>query len=68
MEKFIKFRPLAYLENFETSVMELFCGYRWLLLGVHYSHRNATSYMFHRVLSLSLKYIRYSIGNVLYAL
>ena len=43
MEKFFKFRPLAYLEPCETSMMELFCENWWLLLVVHYFHRNAQS-------------------------
>ena len=64
----IKFRPLAYLGPCHTSVMDLFCEYRWHLLGDHFFHRNDTSYMVDRALNASLKLIWYSNNNVLYAI
>ena len=67
MEKILKYR-LAYIEPCETSMMELFCEYRWLLLVVHYFPENAPSYLFQRALNISLKSIGYSNCNVLYAL
>ena len=60
----MKFRPLVYLDPCQTSMMELFSEYRWLLLGVHFFHRNDTSYMFYRVLNASLKSIWYSNGKI----
>ena len=68
LEKYLKFRPLAYLDSCQTSVMELFCEYRWLLSGVHHFYGNAPSYLFHRVLNVSLKSIWYSNCNVLWYL
>ena len=32
----MKFRPLVYLGPCQTSMIELFCKYRWLFLGVHH--------------------------------
>ena len=59
MVKFLKFRPLAYLEPCKTSMMKLFCEYMAPLV-VHYFHKNIPLYMLHRVLNASLKSIWYS--------
>ena len=59
---------MAYLGPCHTSMMDLFCEYRWLLLGDHFYHRNYTSYMVDRALNVSLKLIWYSNNKVLYAL